>query len=40
MLTKKQFDILSELESRVGPLKTQSEKAQKFLVLAKEKKEL
>lgn len=33
-------DILSELESRVGPLKTQSEKAQKFLVLAKEKKEL
>ncbi|MBP9989162.1 MAG: chromosome segregation protein SMC [Ruminococcus sp.] len=33
-------DILSELEGRVGPLKTQSEKAQKFLVLAKEKKEL
>ena len=33
-------DILTELESRVGPLKTQSEKAQKFLVLAKEKKEL
>lgn len=33
-------DILAELESRVGPLKTQSEKAQKFLVLAKEKKEL
>ena len=33
-------DILSELESRVGPLKSQSEKAQKFLVLAKEKKEL
>lgn len=33
-------DILSELESRVGPLKTQSEKAQKFLVLAKEKKNL
>lgn len=33
-------DILSELESRVGPLKTQSEKAQKFLVLAREKKEL
>jgi len=33
-------DILSELESRVGPLKTQSEKAQKFLVLADEKKEL
>ena len=33
-------DILSELESRVGPLKVQSEKAQKFLVLAAEKKEL
>ncbi len=33
-------DILSELESRVGPLKTQSEKAQKFLVYAKEKKNL
>ncbi len=33
-------DILSELESRVGPLKTQSEKAKKFLVLAEEKKEL
>ncbi len=33
-------DILSELESRVGPLKTQSEKAQKFLTLAAEKKEL
>ena len=33
-------DILSELESRVGPLKTQSEKAQKFLVLAEEKKTL
>ncbi len=33
-------DILSELEGRVGPLKTQSEKAQKFLVLAAEKKEL
>ena len=33
-------DILSELESRVGPLKTQSEKAQKFLVLAKDKREL
>lgn len=33
-------DILSELESRVGPLKIQSEKAQKFLVLAKEKKNL
>ena len=33
-------DILSELEGRIGPLKTQSEKAQKFLVLAAEKKEL
>ena len=33
-------DILAELESRVGPLKTQSEKAQKFLVLADEKKQL
>ena len=33
-------DILAELEGRVGPLKTQSEKAQKFLVLAAEKKEL
>lgn len=33
-------DILSELEGRVGPLKVQSEKAQKFLVLADEKKTL
>ncbi len=33
-------DILTELESRVGPLKTQSEKAQKFLVLAEERKML
>ena len=33
-------DILAELEGRVGPLKTQSEKAQKFLVYAEEKKEL
>ena len=33
-------DILSELESRVGPLKVQSEKAEKFLVLADEKKSL
>lgn len=33
-------DILGELESRVGPLKTQSEKAQKFLVLSEEKKQL
>lgn len=31
-------DILLELESRIGPLKTQSEKAQKFLVLSEEKK--
>ena len=33
-------DILAELEGRVGPLKVQSEKAQKFLVLADEKKVL
>ena len=33
-------DILAELESRVGPLKTQSEKAKKFLVLAEEKREI
>lgn len=33
-------DILSELEGRVGPLKIQSEKAQKFIVLAEEKKNL
>lgn len=33
-------DILTELESRIGPLKVQSEKAEKFLVLAGEKKEL
>ena len=33
-------DILTELESRVGPLKTQSEKAQKFLEYAGEKKKL
>ena len=33
-------DILTELEGRVGPLKAQSEKAQKFLVLAEEKKRL
>ncbi len=33
-------DILTELESRVGPLKTQSEKAQKFLILAEERKNL
>lgn len=33
-------DILTELENQVGPLKEQSEKAQKFLELAGEKKEL
>ncbi len=33
-------DIMRELESRVGPLKSQSEKAEKFLELAGEKKEL
>lgn len=33
-------DILSELEGRIGPLKIQSEKAQKFLVLSEEKKTL
>ncbi|MBQ8503627.1 MAG: chromosome segregation protein SMC [Clostridia bacterium] len=31
-------DILTELESRIGPLKHQSEKAEKFIVLAEEKK--
>lgn len=31
-------DILAELEARIGPLKTQSEKAEKFLVLADERK--
>ena len=33
-------DILSELESRVGPLREQAEKAKKYLALAGEKKEL
>ncbi|MBQ5825333.1 MAG: chromosome segregation protein SMC [Clostridia bacterium] len=33
-------DILTELEGRVGPLKVQSEKAQKFIVLAEERKVL
>ncbi|MCQ2463717.1 MAG: AAA family ATPase, partial [Clostridia bacterium] len=33
-------DILTELEERVGPLKEQSEKAKKFLVLADAKKNL
>lgn len=34
------LDILGELESRVGPLKKQSEKAKEFLTLAEEKKTL
>ncbi len=34
------LDILNELESRVGPLKKQSEKAARFLELAEEKKTL
>ena len=34
------LDILGELESRVGPLKNQSEKAKKFLELSEEKKTL
>lgn len=34
------LDILGELESRVGPLKIQSEKAAKFIELAEEKKTL
>lgn len=33
-------DIASELESRIGPLKTQSEKAERFLTLAEERKQL
>lgn len=33
-------DIISELENRVGPLKAQSEKAQKFIRLAEERKRL
>lgn len=33
-------DILTELESRIGPLKHQSEKAEKFIVLAEEKKHI
>ncbi len=33
-------DILAELEARIGPLKTQSEKAVKFLALSEEKKTL
>lgn len=34
------MDIVSELESQIGPLKEQSEKAQRFLVLSEELKEL
>ncbi|MGN0531849.1 MAG: chromosome segregation protein SMC [Eubacterium sp.] len=34
------LDILGELENRVGPLKTQSEKAKKFLTYSEEKKSL
>ena len=33
-------DILAELESRLGPLKTQSEKAKKFIVIEEEKRGL
>ena len=33
-------DILAELESRIGPLREQSEKAQRYLALAGEKKQL
>ena len=33
-------DILTELTDRLGPLKTQSEKAEKFLVLAAQRKEV
>ena len=33
-------DILDELESRVGPLEEQSKKAEKFLLLAEDKKQL
>lgn len=33
-------DIVSDLEERIGPLKTQSEKAQRFLELSKEKQGL
>ena len=34
------YDILSELEGRVGPLKEQAEKAERFLALSEEKKKL
>lgn len=33
-------DIVAELESRIGPLKSQAEKAEKYLVLAAERKTL
>lgn len=33
-------DIVSELEGRVGPLKAQADKAEKFVVLAQERKKL
>ena len=33
-------DIVTELQDRVGPLKTQSEKAEKFLTFSEEKKEI
>ena len=33
-------DILSELEARLGPLKSQSEKAQRFIVIEEERKSL
>lgn len=33
-------DIMAELESRIGPLRAQSEKAKEFVLLAEEKKEL
>lgn len=33
-------DIVSELEGRVGPLKAQAEKAEKFVVLAQQRKKL
>ena len=33
-------DILAELESRIGPLKSQSEKAEKFVKLAEQRKKL
>ena len=33
-------DIMDELEARVGPLAEQSRKAEKFLILADEKKKL